>query len=205
MWEGPTFALFLSNYPRRASKESVLCAIQHEVQQECNARPTFLDHVAVADGLRVTLPNQAQCDAVWAVNGRLVLNYPLWIIRFPSKRLGVLTHPLSEIFQENSADGVVDLSNLAAKFADTGADPWQANFKDIDFVEFLLFRLGSEARDDRFLVQALVLGGNNINKALGAWSPFFHFLPNLRLIDLRGNKVRGPVSFPEWPRLEVRW
>jgi hypothetical protein len=163
-----TFELFISNYPPRASKESVLYAIQYEVQQDWNARPTFLESGAVADGMRVRLPNQKQYDAVRAVKDRLVLNYPIWIIRFPDEGLGLLSYALSEIFQMNSLDGIVDLSNLAGKLKEAGGDPLHADFNNIHFVEFLLLRLGTEARDDRFWVSALILGGNGIRQEIGA-------------------------------------
>jgi hypothetical protein len=72
-----------------------------------------------------------------------------------------------------------------------------ANFNDIDFAEFLFFPWGAEARDDRFWVRALALAGNGIHHKIRTWSPFFHFLLNVRLIDIRKNDVAGPTSFPE--------
>jgi hypothetical protein len=73
-----------------------------------------------------------------------------------------------------------------------------------DFVEFLLFHLGTEARDERFWVHTLILCDNDI-QAIDPWSPFMHFLPHLRVINVANKRITEPPDLPEWPLLSITW
>jgi hypothetical protein len=192
--------LFVSNYPLRRSVESVMRAIQSEVERRCGAPPVFLERQQIADGTRVTVPNATQADAVLALNGALILNHPIWIVRSVLS-LGAHTEALSVVFAANSDSGIVDLERFAEKFAAAGSDPSVVDLNDRDFVEFFLFRLGTESRDSRFWVKTLVLTGNGIRR-IDRWAPFLCFLPNLREIKARDNPMEVE---PGLPVIDVDW
>jgi hypothetical protein len=198
MWRAPGdgFDLLISNYP--PSKEDfVIQAVEAEVERRFQRRPRFMERSAVSGGLHVKVPTEAEFDAVLSLTGSLILNHPIWIVKSPNF-LGPLVPILSRIFRRYSADGIVDLSNLARKVGACGV-----NFNNRDFVEFVLFQLGTHARDSRVWVRVLILGGNEI-EAIDPWAPFFHFLPNLRIVDVHGNDLRRRPQFADWPKLIVK-
>jgi hypothetical protein len=194
------FDLLISNYPP-SKEDSVIQAVQDEVHRRIQSRPRFTQYSAVSGGLRVKVPTEMEFDTLLSINGALILNYPIWIVKFPDF-LNAFVPFLSRVFQKNSVDGIVDLSNLAQKVRDAGASAGCVNLNNRDFVEFLLFQLGTQARDSRFWVRAIVLGGNGI-EAIDMWTRFFHFLPNLRVIDVRGNTLQRRPQFADWPKLVV--
>jgi hypothetical protein len=193
--------LFISNYPPRCSAESVLRAIQSQVERRIGVPPTFLERQSVADGLRATVPNPVQADAILNINGSLILNHPIWIVKLPIE-LGEWTEAFSIVFETNTRDGIADLGSFAEKFALVGGDPGIVNFNRRDFVEFFLFRLGTEAREKRFWVRTLVVTNNRI-ESIDPWSTFLAFLPNLREINVRGNPLRARPQLFEWPEIMV--
>jgi hypothetical protein len=68
--------------------------------------------------------------------------------------------------------------------------------------ESVLYAIQDEVQQDsraRPTFRALVLG---VRTDICAWSPFFRFLRNLELINMRRNDVAGARS-PEWPRRVV--
>jgi hypothetical protein len=193
---GDGFDLLISNYPP-SKEDAVVQAVEDEVQRRFERRPRLTDCAAFSGGLRVRVPTEMEFDALLSLTGELLLNHPIWIVKCPDF-LAPLVPALSRVFRRNSADGVVDLTNLAEKLrAPT------VNLNNRDFVEFLLFQLGVQARDSRFWVTAIVLGGNRI-EGIDMWAPFFHFLPNLRVVDVRGNALRRRPHFAEWPKLVVK-
>jgi hypothetical protein len=200
----PSFTLLISNYSRRHPVESVLCAVQDAVQRRIGGRPNFLSHdVTSDDSVTVTLPNQMQVDNTLELNGALLLNYPIWIVKSPIPFANVAP-VLSLVFYANASNGIVDLAQLPTKVAAAGGAKEMVRLNNRDFVEFLLFHLGREARDTPFWVHTLVLSDNNI-QVIDPWSPFLHFLPNLRIIHAENNALTQRPELPEWPHLEIHW
>jgi hypothetical protein len=193
----PSFEVLISNYPPKRPTEAVLCAIETVVELKVHRRPNFKSYQNKEGGILVRLPNKVQRDAVVDITGTLILNYPIWIIR-QSTNWSHLGNALTPVFRANSSDGIVDLGYLAGKIEHN------VDFSKRDFVEFLLFRLGTEARDDRFWVTTLIVAGNEI-QSIDPWASFLHFLPHLEVIDVRQNPIKSTPILPDWPELEVKW
>jgi hypothetical protein len=211
-WEEPpndkqkkrqTFELFFSNYPLRLSMEAIMGAFCQVVIDKYGHPPVFRDQASFLDGFRVSVPDAAQMNGIREMNGVLVFNQPIWIIKFPSQ-LGALYDPLARIFQQNVSNGIVDLTNLTLQFQTLGYDPKWINFKQRDFVEFLFFRLGTTSRDERFFVETLVLNQNPI-ESIDLWSPFFAFLPNLHYLIVNETFIRREPKLSNCPYLIVIW
>jgi hypothetical protein len=177
--------------------------VQDEVERRVGGRPNFISREPKEDGVLVILQNQIQRDKTLEINGFLVLNHPIWIVKSPEPFEG-FRPVLSRVFQTNASDGIVDLGSLAQKVTDAGGDGNAVKLNNRDFVEFLLFRLGTEARDERFWVQTLVLCDNEI-EAIDPWSPFLHFLPHLRVINVTENNITQKPDLSEWQQLKVVW
>jgi hypothetical protein len=138
---------------------------------------------------------------VLSLNGLLILNYPIWIIKLPTT-FGEWTEIFSIIFDANARSGIADLGSFAEKFAAAGGDPSVVNFNSRDFVEFFLFRLGTEARDKRFWVKTLILTRNSI-QSIDPWTAFLAFLPNLQEINVRENPIEAVPQLLELPEIVV--
>jgi hypothetical protein len=163
-----------------------------------------MDRIPGIDGaVKVSLPNKEQYDAVHSCSGLFVLNNRIWIVRFPGA-LGELCPFLSTVFRASTWHGQVDLCGLADQVARLGRKPAAVNFADLDFVEFLFFRLGTEARDEPFLVETVLLNSNGIEDVTH-WAPFMHFLPHLHALVLNENPLKyAPTTLAtDWLQVEV--
>jgi hypothetical protein len=199
----PNLVLFFSNYPLHISHEAVLGAFSAQILDRYGQEPRLTNPSIILDGFTATASNEDQLNAMRELNGILIFNQPLWIVRLPTK-LGVLCDPLSRLFHQHVSNGVVDLANLGAKFEAVGSRSDWVNFKSRDFVEFLLFRLGTNSRDDRFFVESLVLNQNPI-ESVNEWSPFFAFLPNLHYLYLEQTLVKQQPQLVNCPYVLVIW
>ena len=202
MYNQLSFPLYISNYLETREADTILNALSQIVYRHFNAWPTFSNISKFnppLDGFRVDVKNYVQYEAVLAMNGALIFNYPIWIIKLPNGPLSDLSEYLLSIIHGSASDGSVDLTNLAARLdriipPDKKALLSIVDFNARDFVEFFLFMLGKEAKDRKFLVSSLFLGNNGI-EFISNWTLFFYFLPNLRYLNVRNNPLR------EIPRL----
>jgi hypothetical protein len=108
------------------------------------------------------------------------------------------------VFEAYTWHGQVDLSHHSDKVAEVGAAQEVVDFKDLNFVEFLWLCLGTESRDNCFMVHTLILSSNLIED-VGDWSPFPTFLPHLHFLSLTDNPLKFVPKFlaGEWLQVEV--
>jgi hypothetical protein len=196
------FAVFISNIAQFRSPQAILHSICREASTG-SFDPIFREakhgEAAKLRGLRLVLSNKDEYECVYYQNGSYVFNQQIWIIKFPSRRLGECHSVLTDIFFSRVKNGVADLSGLKKLVAKEGGDQEVVNFQNLDFVEFLLFTLGVESGDERFTVEHLLLRENQIHNING-WDRFFFFLPALRYLDVRSAQIRlGKLSLPGWP------
>jgi hypothetical protein len=191
--------ILITNFHPSKSDAFVLGDVSRVVEERWHGAPTFEDSTRLEGvGLRVFVPDH-QVEPLRSLTGSLILNNPIWIVKCPLV-YGIHTDSLSAVFASQCMQGFADLSNLKQKLNAAGKPA--IDFNDLDFVEFLLWRLGTESRDKMFYVSTLILTDNEI-RSIDKWSPFFHFLPNLKKIHLNGNRLQNVPSFTEWPHLEV--
>jgi hypothetical protein len=196
--------LLISNYSQEYSYTSVLSVLTSLITQRTGLYPQWIlveMITGIGIGIKITFKDQDQYDAVHSCNGCFVLKSRIWIVQFPSV-LGSLCPTLTSLFRTHTWHGQVDLSGLANQFEQLGENPRQINFNDLIFVEFLLFHLGTEARDERFLVRTLLLNNNNIED-VNKWAPFMHFLPDLHLIVLTENPLKFAPTALATKRIRV--
>jgi hypothetical protein len=198
---GGNTQILITNFHLSKSDVFVLGDISRVIQEKYGGSPTFGDLTRMDGvGIHTHIPAD-QFEPLRALTGTLILNNPIWIVKCPLV-YGVYSDDLSALFASQCLQGFADLSHLTQKL-NTAQKP-AIDLNDLDFVEFLLWRLGTESRDKMFYVATLILTDNEI-KSIDKWSHFFHFLPNLKKIHLNGNKLSNAPSFPEWPHLEVVW
>jgi hypothetical protein len=154
-------------------------------------------------GLKVVLTDEEEYQYVHGRNGSYVFNQQIWIIKFPSPRFGESHAVLTDIFSWQVRNGVADLTGLQKLVVQRGGDKALVNFRDLEFVEFLLFTLGVESRDQQFTVERLLLRENQI-RSLEGWDRYFFFLPALRYLDVRSTKIKlGKLSLRAWPWITI--
>lgn len=195
------FQILISNFPLNRSPDVIVNALCLLVQRACGGRPKILQQAVLQDRIIISVLNQIQMDFTLQMNGSFICNNPIWLIKAPLE-FEFMTNCLTSIFHANCEDGQVDLSDLRTKVGMYGGIPNIVNFNNRDFVEFLLFRLGTDSRDQRFYVGSLILSYNAI-PSVDMWSPFFHFLPNLRTLILNFNCLSAPPYLPQWPYIEI--
>lgn len=201
------YTLFISNYPYGRSPEAILNILNTQIFNCFGASPMFDNPSPIGDGFTVSVLNHIQYDAMLQLNGALVYNYPIWIVKFhfddPFANQFTI---FSKIFIDSLSEGQVDLTNFASKFQIADAlnegDASIVNFNNREFVEFLFFRLGVESRDNRFWVSSLILCYNGI-KSISYWVPLLHFLPNLKYINLKYNNLESEPNLPDYLQISV--
>jgi hypothetical protein len=194
-----TFELFVSNYPTRCSPDSVIMALV-ALARSFNVQLTIRSKAPVLDGIRLGV-SRDDFQGLRSLNGHFIFNNPIWIIMFPSY-WGQFTETFSLLFRRNLCNGTLDFANLSERFAAVGGDQTVIDFANEFFVEFFFWKLGAESRDNRFLVQKLILIGNGIS-SVSQWSPFLAFLPTLRSMILTDNPLTETPFFPRWPYIQV--
>lgn len=199
--EVPLYELFISNYPKDKNVDAILNLLYMDIEQKYGAKPKILMKMETLDGVMLQVQNQVQFKAFLSCNGDLISNQHIWIVTFP-RFIGKYTEAFNIIFHNCLCNGQMDLSNLADTFSRLGLNPQVVNFNNRQFVEFLFFRLGTEARDNRYYIGSLLLNNNNII-TIKPYSPFFIFLPELRHICLNGNCLKSQPILPRWPCIEV--
>jgi hypothetical protein len=193
--------ILVTNFHRSKSDALVLGDLSRLFQEKSGRSPTFADVSRLEPfGIKVSVPDK-DAEALRALTGTLILHFPIWIIKLPSE-FGIYSDDLATLFTSQCLQGFADLSQLKQKLNRAGR--LEIDFNNLDFVEFLLWKLGMESRERMFWVATLVLTDNEIRK-VDKWGPFFHFLPNLRRINLKGNKLDNMPTWPEWPNLYVVW
>jgi hypothetical protein len=178
-------AVFVSNIARFRSPDVILQSIC-PWGSKASFEPVFRDaedsgEAKVRD-LKVVLSDEEEYKCFYERNGSYVFNQQIWIIKFPSQRLGEYHAVLTDIFSWRVRHRVVDLTELQKLVVQHGGDKALVNFQDLDFVMFLLFTLEVKSRDERFAVERLLLRENQI-RSIEQWERFFFFLPALRYLD----------------------
>ena len=141
-------------------------------------------------------------DALLWLNGKLIHNYPIWIIKW-NERMQIYTGPLSMLFSQNTEDGQIDLSYFNEKLAAIGVDVTNVNLNNRDFVEYMFYGMGCCTRERMLWVHTMILSNNNI-ESIDMWYPFFHFMPNLKHIIIKSTNLRQhPYMDPDWPLLQI--
>ena len=142
-------------------------------------------------------------EAMLLLNGRLVYNYPIWMVRH-NEKMCQYGQALVMVYKTNTSDGQLDLSNFYHKFHEFFGkyDARYVNLNNRDFVEFVLFGLGIKSRERMLWVHTLILSDNDI-ESIDMWGPFFHFVPNLRNIIIKNTKLKQHPIITEWPLLKI--
>jgi hypothetical protein len=202
---GGRFDLLISNFAATRSPDAIVDELEKLAGRGSLGNKQY---ERCFDGIRIHPANLQVANALLERNGLLIFNWPLWIIRVP---WGLFAQQgpyevLRQIFLQNCCNGKMDLGNLQTKIGRMGVQTKWIDFGNRDFVEFLLYRLGSESRDQKFIVRDLILTGNGIQQ-VDAWSSFLRFLPDLRTIVLHDNHISRPPNLGEWnrPLLVVEW
>lgn len=198
--------LFIANYPTTKPIDAILTALSMIVLSRVGGLPTIVEKEPIAEGLRVAVPNNLQFRAMLECNGAYVLNQKIWIIKFP-EAVGSYMDYFKRVFARNTSNGVVNLSNIQAKLRELEVPDSLvkgATFTNRDFVEFLFYRLGTDSRDQRFFVEAVLLNNNGITN-VQSLSPFLVFLPTLRRLVVSDNPIKNKeqLFIPEHPYVEV--
>lgn len=195
--QGPqNYSLIVTNYSIGRSSDAILNVLKTLTFTHFGAYPSFFNKKEGDDKTYfiVSVLNHIQFDALLQLNGIFVYNYPIWIIAYPSNDyLAQHYQVFSSIFLSSLSDGQLDLSDFASKVALNGGDSSIVNFNNREFVEYLFFRLGVDSRDKKFWVSSIILCNNNI-KAISPWASFFHFLPNLKYINLNNNDLSEQIT-----------
>lgn len=201
-----SYDMLITNYPKD-NYLMILDLLNESVRSNFGAYPTILNKKIDENEIIITVLNHIQYDALLQLSGSFVCNYPIWITKYhQNDKLDSQKQVFGLIFQRFSNNGIVELSGFADKFSKYGGDPSIVNFNNRDFVEFLLFRLGTESRDKRFWVSTLYLENNGI-KTISPWVPFLHFLPNLKQIKITNNPIEyidNPI-LPEYLQIFVEY
>ncbi|OHT04870.1 hypothetical protein TRFO_27543 [Tritrichomonas foetus] len=182
------FSMLVGNYPPSISPDAILNALINLIREKYRKNPnvTKTNEFPSFD-FQISVPSLEEQNAFLSLNGCFVFNNPIWIIKFPYV-YDSISLQLSGIFRNATCNGIVDLSNLRQYFESHGFNSNLVDFGQRDFVEFLLFRLGSESRDRRFLINTLIVNGNNIQNING-WAPFFVFMPALHNVIAYNNPI----------------
>jgi hypothetical protein len=192
--------LFISNYPSSRSPDDVARALSDLFRPAVK----LSNPCKVADGLAVSLETDDDQKLVHSMCGSFVFNSRVWIAKLPTAAFGNLCPYLSQVFEAHMWHGQVDLSSLSNKVAEVGGKQKVVDFKNLDFVEFLWLRLGTESRDNCFMVHTLILSSNGIEDVTG-WVPFQTFLPHLHFLWLTNNPLKFAPKFiaSEWLEVKV--
>jgi hypothetical protein len=86
------------------------------------------------------------------------------------------------IINRNTECGLVDLSNLRAKYhTANGPNANLINFNDWDFLQMLFYMIGRGSQVDGYEVERISLSGNNIAKTIDYFDEngLFVFVPSL--------------------------
>lgn len=201
----PSYVVFVSNFTNGATVSDIFEALKREIESRLWPLSATVGQ-EVAGGFTIILPNMMQMQAVLAMNGCLIKNYPIWVVRF-GFLLEVFTDLLRRVILANYSDGLVDLSRLQEKWNEEDRDGLSqgrdyVNMNNRDFVEFVLFTIGMLARDERIWVHSLVLSENGIED-VNPWARFFHFLPNLRYLNVMDNPLTQPTKLVFFPWIYV--
>lgn len=199
----------ITNYPPRASPDAVWSRLKKVFAEVWGSEPGVIGTVeAIGDGTHktemftVNLINRAHMDALLWLNGKLIYNYPIWILRW-NRSMEVYTGPLSLLFSQNTEDGQIDLSNFREKMEAIGADMTNVSLNNRDFVEYLFYGMGCCARGRMLWVNTMILSDNDIT-SIDMWYSFFHFMPNLKHIIIKNTNLRQhPYMDPDWPFLRI--
>ena len=197
------YVVFVSNFTNGATVSDIFEALKREIESRLWPLSATVGQ-EVAGGFTIVLPNMMQMQAVLAMNGCLIKNYPIWIVRFGFFLLR-FTDLLRRVILANYSDGLVDLSRLQEKWNEEDGESSGQNYVNMnnrDFVEFVLFTIGMLARDERIWVHSLVLSENGIED-VNPWAGFFHFLPNLRYLNVMDNPLTQPTKLVFFPWIYV--
>lgn len=198
------FWVLIGNYPPLFSDDpdGVIRAIANQVRRITGNELSY-ERGSVFSSMEFALsfPTEQQMEAVLGLNGSFIYNNPIWIIKYPQyyENIGF---DLSKIFATSTCNGQVDLNNLKQRFEQLGKNPSDIDFNNRDFVEFLLYRLGTESRDKRFYVDTLILT-NNFIEDINRWSPFLVFLPTLHSLILNQNPLKQQPDLPAYPYISI--
>lgn len=199
------YTLLISNYyPEDRPPDAVLEMLKKLAFESFGGSPDFSSPLKCEGGFMVSVLNHIQYDALLQLNGALVYNYPIWIIKFPSNDTLAMHFPVFTNIFMKSSEGQVDLSNFANKVNEEHGRPEIVNFNNREFVEFLLYRLGVDSRDKKFWVSSLILCNNGIQN-INPWASFFHFLPNLKHININNNPLFEAPNLPEYMQIQVEY
>lgn len=193
------FSILIGNYPLFVDPDAIIEQIKNIISKTSGFNLTIkkgiLSTTFLSQQFSILVPNQAQFDSILALNGYFVFNSKIWIIRFPFEFLQ-LGQILPVIINRSISDGIYDLGNLRDQFSSNGIDPNIVNFDNYYFVEYLFYCIGSEARDQRFLIVQMIATNNNIHD-INSWPRFLHFIPSLRILDVRNNPLVNEPKIPE--------
>lgn len=198
------FSVLVGNYSPLTSANGIIQSIVDQIRRSTGNELDFKYGLIFPQSLEFTisLPNAAQMKAVLDLNGSLIHNNRIWIIKFPAfyEKYGL---DFSEIFNKSICNGQIDLSNLRKKFDDLGKNATIIDFNKQDFVEFLFYRLGTESRDKRFFIHTLILN-NNFIQDINEWNSYFAFLPTLHTIILNQNPIKRQPYLPSYPYITIQ-
>lgn len=198
------FDIMITNYHRSQSPESILQQLSTKVLEVFKLSPNFSTDIVPLPtdppSFKVSVNSYAQFHAILLMNGILIFNYPIWIVKFhsPQDYLGAQVQAFRLAFLTSQNNGLVDLNDFESRFRASGgiteAQDAQGqlvkiiDFNNRDFVEYFFYSLGLFSIIDHFWVSKIILTHNNIENING-WGPFFHFLPNLKYVNLNSNKI----------------
>lgn len=197
--------VLISNYPLNNSIDEVIQCISSKMKER-GCRESQITVATSINNSECTLEvSKDELDHILDLNGSYIFNNPIWIIHYPDTYLELIPC-LSLIFTKSTSQGVVNLSNLSKQLTTNGCDAALINFidfKNLNFVEFLFYRLGSESRDNRFFVENLILENNEIND-ISQWYRFRTFLPTLHQLKVTQNPITKTFSTNKWPYLTLQ-
>ena len=194
--------ILVSNYSGAMNVDSVLSVIQSRVEQNTHLNLDVNDYFIDEDGVSIIVKNEIQAEAVFALNGIQIGTKHLWISNYPEKHLIKHIKGISSLFAENfKPNFTMDLSNFQKKYHqsysgdDFSSDKKKKKFdlNDDKCMEFLFFRLGTEAKQNNTIIKRLVLCKNNLTH-ISNIDRLLWFLPGLLEINLKNNPL---VAIPD--------
>jgi hypothetical protein len=191
-------SVFISNYnnPNGTDGETPPLCIVSAIEQHLGYDPFTSPPRAENSGFHITV-NPQSIQVVHGLHASYIGGRRrLWIIKSPIPQFGQLWGAFRHIFA-NVSSGCARLSDLRTKVQNAGVNPTLVDFRNRDFVEFLLFSLGRISQDDGFDVEILDVSNNPIQN-LNGWVPFLFFLPALHVICCENCGINVKPQLPPY-------
>jgi hypothetical protein len=126
--------------------------------------------------------NDAAFMEVVGLHGRWMNRRRLWVIHKIQGPYVQVMPTLRTIINRNTEGGLVDLSNLAAKYrAEDGRNANLVSFDNWEFLQMLFYMIGRGSQVDGYDVERISLSGNQIAKTIDHFEEngLFIFVPSL--------------------------